>query len=116
MFTQQVEELSLSIEDIVEAGQIQEELLNRMGMLLQVGSPTVDELAIAMRRVEMECGVSVPETERDGLAKQCVLSMQGFRGLENYAARCAMHAVLLQAKAKRQPSPPEVDPNNPRWF
>lgn len=118
MTIQQVEELTLSLDDIVETEWLPDELLNRMGLYIEVGLPTVDELAVAMQHIEEQCEISVPEPERDGHAKQCVLAMQGFRGLENYSARCAMHAVLLQAKTKRQqpPIPPDAGPKNPSWF
>lgn len=118
MTIQEVEELTLSLDDIAESGWLPDELLNRMGSYIEVGPPTVDELAVAMLHVEEQCEISVPESERDGHAKQCVLAMQGFRGLENYASRCAVHAVLLQAKAKRQPPPipPDAGPKNPSWF
>ena len=117
-FVEQVESLSITLDDIIESGFLQDELLNRMGWMLECGCPTSDELSAAMLAVEQACGLTVPALERDSHAKQCTLAMQGFRGLENYAVRCAMHSIVLNAKAKRTPPPlpPDGGPKNPSWF
>lgn len=118
VFVEQVETLSITHDEIVESQWLPDELLNRMGWMIECKPPTADELSVAMEAVEQACGITVPSTERDAHAKQCTLSMQGFRGLENYAIRCAMHSIVLQAKSKRRPPPlpPDGGSKNPSWF
>lgn len=117
MFQEQLENVNLTLDDIVESGWLPDELLNRFGWFLEVTPPTVDELAAAMQDVERHAGVVVQAADRDTLAKQIFLSAKGFRGLSNYALRCAQQSVIGQAKAARQ-KPPEAPPGpqNPPWF
>jgi len=90
-------------------------MINRFGWHVQVLPPSVDELALEMYAIEKQCGIIVPDAERDSYAKEIYLSMKGFRGIEEYALRCAQHSVVLAAKEKRTPKPPK-SPENPDWF
>lgn len=119
IFLEQIESLELTVEDILEAGWLPDELVNRMGWYIECGAPTTDELSAAMHAIEKECGIVVPNAEREGHAKQCSLNMHGFRGIENYALRCAQHAIALASKERRQEPPklpPDAGPKNPSWF
>jgi len=118
MFPEQLESVNLTLEDIVESGWLPDELLNRMGWFIEVCPPSVDELSAAMVEVEQQAGVVVTAANRDTMAKQMFIGMQGFRGLSNYALRCAQQAVIGQAEAARRQEPPEPPPGpqNPSWF
>jgi len=59
----------------------------------------VEDMRSAMLRIELAAGISIDEKEREAYADEIVSSMQGFRGLENYALRIAQRALRIEKKA-----------------
>jgi hypothetical protein len=101
-FAEEVEQLSLSHEDILQAGWLPDELINRMGTFMEVKPPTVEELAVAMEAVEKIAGIEVSKKSRDAAASDSITRMSGFRGLQEYAMKCVLLSAQTPKKAPLQ--------------
>ena len=97
----QIETLSLTYQEVEAEGWLPTELLNRMGEMIEIAPPSLSEIRSAMLTVEIDVGISVPEKYREEAATRVVLSRKGFRGIEDYAMRCARYSTLVKKRDKK---------------
>jgi len=97
--TEDIERLDITLDDVIAAKILPDELINRTGAFVHLAPPSMDDMRSAMLRVELAAGISIDEKEREAYADEIVSRMQGFRGLENYALRIAQRALRSEKKA-----------------
>lgn len=96
MFDQQIQDLEpLTFERVVAAGYLPDELLNRMGTVIEVRPPGVTELSAKMEAIEADAGISVTPDQRSKAARRMATSVTGLRGLELYALDLAKKVVCV---------------------
>lgn len=86
-------EVELTRADLEEDSGIPVELWNRVGEIISIRCPDKNELSRAYQEIEIALGIEASEKERTQAANEAVLSLQGFRGLEEYAIKCARAAI-----------------------
>lgn len=92
----------ISFEEIVSCGWLPQELTNRIGALVEIRLPLLDEIVVRMEGMEEEAGIEVPEAERLRSAQVIAASASGLRGLENYALDLAIRFLRSEeCKSKR---------------
>ena len=96
---EEIERLDITLDDVIAARILPDELINRTGAFVHLAPPSLDDMRSAMIRVELAAGISIDEKERECYADEIVTRMQGFRGLENYALRIAQRAHRIEKKA-----------------
>jgi len=86
-FSQEIDEMEpLTFEDITSSGWLPDELVNRLGTVIEIRPPTAKEIEKEMGELEEITGIARPKAfSPDGIAR----SMMGFRGLETYALELA---------------------------
>ena len=86
-FTEEIEDMEpLTFEDLTAAGWLPDELVNRLGTVIEIRPPTAKEIEKQMAELEDITGIARPKAfSADGIAR----SMMGFRGLETYALELA---------------------------
>lgn len=116
---EEVERLDITLDDVIAARILPDELINRTGAFLHLAPPSIADMRSAMMQVEIAAGISVDEKERESYADEIVSRMQGFRGLENYALRIAQRANGLEKKALTAQTLDADKPKRklpPEWF
>jgi hypothetical protein len=104
---QEIERLDITLDDVIAARILPDELINRTGAFVHLAPPSLEDMRSAMIRVELAAGISIDEKERECYADEIVTRMQGFRGLENYALRIAQRAHRIEKKALAEKTPDE---------
>ena len=86
-FSEEIDNMApLTFDDIIASGWLPDELINRLGTVIEIRPPTATELSREMAALERATGVKRPKAwSPDGLAT----SMLGMRGLETYALELA---------------------------
>ena len=79
--------------DLEDGSGLPTELLNRVGEIVSIPSPSPEEVAEAFSEISKIVGFSPSEKERMAMAHEIVVSLQGFRGLEQYVIQCARRAL-----------------------
>jgi len=100
-FVEQVAEAKITREEMESLSGLPTELLNRVGHVIHVASPTPLELALAYEEIETATGHKAAKKSRDDAAREAVIAMKGFRGLEEYALTCAREVLLKNAKGAK---------------
>ena len=87
LFAEEIEAMEpLTFEDLTTAGWLPDELVNRLGTVIEIRPPTSAEIEKEMGDLEDITGIARPKAfSPDGIAR----SMMGFRGLETYALELA---------------------------
>jgi len=90
-FLEEVEDLApLTFTDLTSAGWLSDELLNRLGSVIELRPPGVAELEKQMSAIEKAAGIArLPGHSPEGMAK----AMMGMRGLELYALDVAIAGI-----------------------
>ena len=81
---------SLTFEDIVAAGWLPDELVNRLGTVIELRPPTVPEIDAQMKIIEEAAGFTRPKNQTP---EKIAMSMTGIRGLELYALNAAISCI-----------------------
>lgn len=89
---------ALSFARIAEAGWLPDELLNRLGSVVEIRPPEVAEIVERMVCIEADAGVNGDDPDRESKARLIATSVTGMRGLENYALELAK---LVQREKRR---------------
>ena len=86
-FGEEIEDMEpLTFDDLTAAGWLPDELVNRLGTVIEIRPPTAKEIEKEMATLEDVTGIARPKAfSPDGIAR----SMMGFRGLETYAMELA---------------------------
>ena len=117
--SEEVERLDITLDDVIAARILPDELINRTGAFVHLSPPGITDIRSAMLQVEVEAGISIDEKEREAFSDEIVSRMQGFRGLENYALRIAQKAHRLEKKTLAEQKPDTEKPGRefpPEWF
>ena len=80
----------LTFEDIVAAGWLPDELVNRLGTVIELRPPTVPEIDAQMKIIEEAAGFTRPKNQTP---EKIAMSMTGIRGLELYALNAAISCI-----------------------
>ena len=95
-FAEEIEDMQpLTFEDITASGWLPDELVFRLGSLIEIRPPSAKEIEKEMMELEKCTGVTRPKTwSPDGIAR----SLMGMRGLETYALELAKLKVRAGEK------------------
>ena len=88
----------LTFERIAEAGILPDELINRVGSVIEVRPPESQEIAERMFAIERDAEIEIKAEERESEARRIACSAIGMRGLENYALRMALEKLKRAGK------------------
>ena len=93
MLFEEQNDIHITREDIENHSGLPTEFLNRVGQIIEVAPPGVADLEAAYRDLEAAVGISTTDKARRAAARDAVMSLQGFRGLESYAIDAARKAL-----------------------
>ena len=95
-FAEEIEDMHpLTFEDITTSGWLPDELVFRLGSLIEIRPPSAKEIEKEMLELEKCTGIARPTTwSPAGIAR----SLMGMRGLETYALELAKLKVRAAAK------------------
>ncbi len=98
MFAEQVEDLSLSADDIFNAGWLPAELVNRIAAtVIEVKLPSCEEVARLMDAIDDAAGFNAAQNEHMRAAREAVMSMRGLRAARACLGRsCSTKKVTGQ--------------------
>jgi len=101
-FPEEVGNMRIEREDLEAHSGLPTELLNRVGPVIHVAPPTPMELAEAYEAIELATGQPETEKERMARARDAVVGLKGFRGLEEYAFFCGRKSLGRASRKKRK--------------
>ena len=95
-FAEEIEDMEpLTFEDITASGWLPDELVFRLGSLIEIRPPSAKEIEKEMLELEKCTGIARPKAwSPDGIAR----SLMGMRGLETYALELAKLKIRAGAK------------------
>ena len=96
MLFEEQNDVHITREDIENHSGLPTEFLNRVGQIIEIAPPGVADLEAAYRDLEAAVGITTTDKERRAAARDAVMSLQGFRGLESYAIEAARKALARE--------------------
>ncbi len=83
----------LTFDKIVSVGWLPDELVNRLGSIIEIRQPEAAEIDERLRVIEADAEIRCDDAERENVANSIATSVTGMRGLENYALELAIRKL-----------------------
>jgi hypothetical protein len=101
-FPEEVGTMRIEREDLEVRSGLPTELLNRVGPIIHVAPPSPMELAEAYEVIEMAAGHAETAKERMARARDAVVGLKRFRGLEEYAFFCGRKSIGRASRKRKR--------------
>ncbi|MGC1481022.1 MAG: AAA family ATPase [Chthoniobacterales bacterium] len=103
LLAEEIESLEpVTFERISSAEILPDELLNRLGSVIEIRPPETDEVAERMFEIETDAGFICDNQERVENARRIACSLTGMRGLEDYALQLAQRRIREDRRIARE--------------
>ncbi len=89
----------ITFDRIVSAGWLPDELVNRLGSIIEIRQPEAAEIKERLSVIEMDADMICDDEERENVAHAIATSVTGMRGLENYALELAIRKLKRDRKS-----------------
>lgn len=97
MFEEEIDAMpEVDFETLMKAQILPDELLNRLGSVIEIRPPGSVEILANMEKMESAAGVTFDPKKRTAMARAMSTGMQGMRGIEQYALELAKMKIDLE--------------------